>query len=93
MTVTSLCLIKIPLSAYFTDVNLSMVVSDKVTVSQKDLQKYEPYTIKNVVFYIYQRIDMSYQAVWYDGVYEYQICCKDYNALLTILNGMKEFEK
>ena len=80
-------------SVYFTDVNLSMVVSDKVTVSQKDLQKYEPYTIKNVVFYIYQRIDMSYQAVWYDGVYEYQICCKDYNALLTILNGMKEFEK
>ena len=80
-------------SIQFTDVELSMVVLNKATISSDDLQKYESYSTKSIDFYIYQRVDMSYQAIGYSNGYEYQICCNNYSKLTIILDGIGEFKK
>ena len=77
----------------FTDKDFSVIVSTVSNVAPEDLKEYETFATTNMIFYIRQRSDMSYQAVGYDGVYEYQIHCKDYDALTIILNGLKGLEK
>ena len=80
-------------SIYFTDIELSVAVSNKSTVSEVDLQKCQSYSTKNTVFYIRQRADMTYQAVGYIDGYEYQIRCQSYDVLIKIIDGMKGIEK
>ena len=77
----------------FTDENLSVLASTKSIVGTDDLKAYEPFIANNIKFYVRQRSDASYQAVGYDGLYEYQIHCKDYNTLTTVLKGMRGLEE
>ena len=80
-------------SIHFTESGLSIAISKRTTVSEDDLLEYELYPTKNIVFHIRQRADMSYQAIGYDNGYEYQISCKDFDSLTTILNGIKGLKK
>lgn len=80
-------------SIHFTNIELSMVVSNKTTVSDVDLQKYESFKTANMTFYLKKFSNGVYQAIGNDGKYEYMISFNDYDSLMIILNGIKGFEK
>ena len=80
-------------SFVFTDTNISVAVSTIPNIWGEDLEKCEVFETENMKFYTRQRADMSYQAIGYDGFYEYQISCNDYDALTIILNGIKGLKK
>ena len=80
-------------SIHFSDIELSMVVSNKVTVSDDDLQKYESMATSNMTFYVKRFSNGVYQAIGNDGKYEYMISFNDYDSLMIILNGMRGLKK
>ena len=77
----------------FSDSNISITISTVSGIWDEDLSKYKDYSTLYMTFYIKQFPDGVYQAVGNDGKYEYIISISDYDKLLTILNGMKGFEK
>ena len=80
-------------SIEFTDIDLSIMISNKFNISKEDLSKYETFVTSDNSFYIRKLSNGLYQAVGYDGKYEYIISLDDYNELTIILNGMKGLEK
>ena len=72
----------------FSDERLSIIVSNVPSVSQEALSEYERYDTTNTTYYIKKQSELC-RAVTYDGRYEYQIHCIDYNTLMTIINGMR----
>jgi hypothetical protein len=80
-------------SIQFSDTTISITVSNEASISVEDLCKYEKYEISGKQFYIKTVSEHFYQAIGYDGEYEYVICCDDYDKLTVILNGMKGIEK
>ena len=77
----------------FTDMDISFLASTQQTVFPDGLEKYEILQSQETIFYIRKTPEEIYQAVGYDGKYEYRICCSDYDALIKILNGIEEIEK
>ena len=77
----------------FTDTNISILASTQQTVFSDNLEEYEILRIEETIFYIEKTPGEIYQAVGYDGKYEYRICCNDYDVLIKILSSMKEIEK
>ena len=77
----------------FTDTNISILASTQQTVFSDNLEEYEILRIEETIFYIEKTPGEIYQAVGYDGKYEYRICCNDYDVLIKILSNMKEIEK
>lgn len=77
----------------FTDESVSMTVSTVARISSESLSRYERHETENITFYLKKRSDTLYEAVTYDGPYEYQIHCKDYDTLIMIINGMKGIEQ
>ena len=77
-------------SIYFTDIELSVAVSNKPTVSKEDLDKYEPIENDFLSGYLFRKENGDYQIIGYDGKYEYLLCYNDYDVLIKIFNGMKE---
>jgi hypothetical protein len=77
----------------FTDESVSMTVSSVARISSESLSRYECHETENITFYLKKRSDTLYEAVTYDGPYEYQIHCKDYDTLIMIINGMKGIEQ
>ena len=69
------------------------MISNKFNISKEDLSKYETFVTSDHSFYIRKLSNGLYQAVGYDGKYEYIISLDDYNELTIILNGMKGLEK
>ena len=80
-------------SIQFTDSAISITVSSGKRVSFDDVNRYEKYETKEMLFYIEEVSENFYQATGCNGAYEYVICCDDYNKLITILNGMKGIER
>lgn len=80
-------------SMQFTDIDLSIMISNKFNISKEDLSKYETFVTSDDSFYIRKLSNGLYQAVGYDGKYEYIVSLDDYNELIIILNGMKGLEK
>ena len=76
----------------FTDETLSITLSNLPSISSEALAQFERYDTPNITFYLNERLGL-FQAVAYEGLYEYQIHCNDYNVLIAILNGMKGIEK
>ena len=79
-------------SIQFTEANLSFMISSKRAFSEKDLKNYELIITANMTFYLKELSNGLYQAVGYDGKYEYIISLNDYSKLIEILNGMKGLE-
>ena len=80
-------------SIHFTDTELSMAISSKITVSEEDLMQYEQYISADTTFFIAQTSDGMFQAIGhYDGA-QYLICSKNYNMLLFIIDNMKGIER
>ena len=77
----------------FTDIDISILASTQQTVFYDSLERYEVLRIEETIFYIGKTPEGIYQAVGYDGKYEYRICCSNYDMLIKILNGMKEIGK
>ena len=80
-------------SIHFTDVDLSIAASTKSNISEDDLKEYEYFTSVNADFYVRKLSNGLYQAVGYDGKYEYIVSTNDYAKLVIVLNGMKGLEK
>ena len=77
----------------FSDEAISMVATTISSFSEEDFKKYELISVTNMEFYVRKHSDLSYQAIGYDGTFEYQICCDDYDKLIMILNELKGPEK
>ena len=77
----------------FTDETLFIMVSTVFSVGEDDLKTYTPISTTNIKFYVEKTPEDIYQAVGYDGEYEYLIYCNDYDVLMKILNGMRGIEK
>ncbi len=80
-------------SFVFTDTSISFAISTVHNIRAEDLEKCEVFKTTNMEFFIRQRADMSYQAIGYNGIYEYQISCNDYDTLTIIINGIRGLEK
>ncbi len=80
-------------SLQFTDTDLSLMISNQRKFSQEDLRNYELVRTVKVIFYIKELPNGFYQAVGYDGEYEYIISFNDYDSLMIILNGMRGLKK
>ena len=77
----------------FSDPSISITVSEVSGIFPEDLGKYEHFSTDNMVFYIKEFSNGSYQAVSYDDQYEYIFSINNYDKLLVILSGMKGLEK
>ena len=80
------------LSFHFNDKNLSMSISNQLTVSENDLQNCEKYQLSDVTFYIASKPNNIYQAIAIVNGYEYRILYNSYENLVIILDNMKGTE-
>lgn len=77
----------------FTNQTLSVTASTTSKLLPEDLERYESYCMADMIFYIKNLSNGLYQAVGYNGKYEYIVSTNDYDQLLIILNGMKGLQK
>ena len=77
----------------FTDENLFVIVSTARETSEESLEEHKKIEGTSLTVYLVKEEEGDYQAVVYDGKYEYSVRCSDYEMLLEILNGMKGIEK
>ena len=77
----------------FTDENLFVLASTKQEIFLENSEKYESISTEEMMFCVEKAEEGGYQAVGYDGEYEYRIYCNDYDVLIKILNGMRKIEK
>ncbi len=77
----------------FTDPNLFIVASTTYDFLPENLTQHKKLENVSLETYLVKEADGDYQAVVYDGKYEYSVRCEDYDVLLKILNGMKEVGK
>ena len=77
----------------FSDPLFSITVSTVPEISPEDLEKQELLTMGDMTFHIKELSNGSYQAVGYDGNYEYIFATNDYDKLVVILSGMKGLER
>ena len=77
---------------HFTDEGVSITASSAPRISSESLSRYEQYETAEFTFYLRQRSETLFEAVTFDGTYEYQIHCNDHSTLIMILDGMKGTE-
>ena len=77
----------------FTDENLFVIVSTTHSILEENLEEHEKINGAFLTAYLVKDEKEDYQAVSYDGKYEYLIRCNDYETLIKVLNGMKGIEK
>ena len=77
----------------FNDPIVSITVSTVSGILPEDFENQETFPNSNMAFYIKELSNGSYQAVGYDGKYEYIVTINDYEKLVVILSGMKGLEK
>ena len=77
----------------FTDPTLFIAASTTRDFLPENLKHHKILENVSLEAYLVKEADGDYQAVVYDGKYEYSIRCQDYDVLLKIINGMKGIEK
>lgn len=81
-------------SYIFSDSNLSISVATVESLNSEDLQSHEIFeTGTGTMFYIKSFSNGTYQAIGYDGKYEYRILYNDYEFLKNITFNMKGIKK
>ena len=77
----------------FSDQTISIAVSTKADITLENVEKHPMIETTHFVAYLVKSEMGDYQAVIYDGKYEYSIRCQDYDVLIKLLNCMEGIEK
>lgn len=80
-------------SIHFNALEQSIAISSKRNFSEEYLEQYRELVYPFFTVYIVKEENEMYQAVFFDGKYEYLICCNNYEVLIDILNSMKGVSK
>ena len=77
----------------FNDENIFITISTERRFSRETLSKYEKLENVSLDAYLVKEMIGDFQVVAYSNKYEYSIRCYNYDALITVLNGMKGIEE
>ena len=80
-------------SIQFTDENLSIMISPSTTVSEDRLENLTKIEHPALTAFLMEKDDGVYQIIAFDEKYQYLLCGRSCDMLITMLNEMKGFEK